>query len=515
MVLSILLVACLILAASLSVLHFRRSSGADRFLRFTAFANPLLAWFLLAHIVRGLLLAPQDIWNDIHLARAFSLLHGYKLYYGPSELGPVYGAIHPPVSHLAYIWLGFLHRPTTALIAGSAVSQFLVVAVLLWFHLRLAPARRTLAVFAFFIAALAATTTPGISEAVRSIHADALSIVFATLAAGTILSDSPRRLPWIASALCAVLSIWTKQTLAPIVVPLLAFACFRGGFAACARYLLYLVASALGVSLCIFGIFWPPSRLLFNIVTLAAHKPFPHPWIPAALAALRGIAQTYQVLFFAVACLAVYVLFFPRDRQQPPENISLAPALLCFGIFFALLPGSFAAEITINGAPNDLGACMYFLVLSLTACLATRPASQDGFTSLCKVVLTVVALWSLHPLALAAIRQSYRELRSNPTQLAYNYIRLHGDAAYFPYNPLASLLAEGKIYHLDEQLYDRAVAGYPVTPAQLRSGLPAHFTMLAIPPTEELQSSQLRDQLRSFSKVDDPAFAGWTIYRTR
>lgn len=497
----------------------RRSRSTTLFDRCVSFANPLLAWFLAVHVLRSILMRPQDEWNDIRLARSFALVYGFKIYNGCHELGPVFGTIHPPISHIAYLWVALIRQPTLALVTGSAFSYALILGVLLWFHLQACSARsaeqRQMQVFAFLSCGLAVIHTEGIAEAVGSIHADAISIFFATLAVGTALQAHPTgRGRWLGSALCAVLAVWSKQTMLPIVFPLLVFAWFRGGFAALSRYFLYLVLSGLGVSLGVIALFWPPQRLLFNILTLSSHKPFPAHVERYVYQGIQAARQDYQVFLIGAAAITIYLIFFNQSRNTGSTAGSISPApVLCFAVFCSLFPGSLAAEITINGAKNDMGACAFFLVLSLTACLSSQAYHKSGLRIISQIVVTIVLLWNLHPLAIRKTPQAYRNLYSNPTQIAYSYMRLHPGTAYFPYNPLATLLAEGKVYHMDEQLYDREVAGYPVNEVQVRSGVPFNYEVLAVPPGEELQSSYLLKVSAGFTKVSEPGFGGWTFYR--
>jgi len=85
--------------------------------------------------------------------------------------------------------------------------------------------------------------------------------------------------------------------------------------------------------------------------------------------------------------------------------------------------------------------------------------------------------------------------------------------AYFPCNPMTSLLTEGKLYDLDPALYDREIAGYTLTPQQLQSGLPHSLILVALPPGERIQSQALQGLFANFGRITDPELPGWTIYR--
>jgi hypothetical protein len=78
---------------------------------------------------------------------------------------------------------------------------------------------------------------------------------------------------------------------------------------------------------------------------------------------------------------------------------------------------------------------------------------------------------------------------------------------------MASLLSNGKVYHVDFSVYDREIAGYPLTSHQFEAGLPSGFTVVAIPPGEQPQSSALRDMLARYEQVADTELPGWTVYK--
>jgi len=79
----------------------------------------------------------------------------------------------------------------------------------------------------------------------------------------------------------------------------------------------------------------------------------------------------------------------------------------------------------------------------------------------------------------------------------------HPGRAYFPYTPLATLLASGRVYHVDFSVYDREIAGYPLTSHQFAAGLPSGFEVVAIPPGVSRRSSALRRMLERYAPVTD------------
>jgi hypothetical protein len=109
----------------------------------------------------------------------------------------------------------------------------------------------------------------------------------------------------------------------------------------------------------------------------------------------------------------------------------------------------------------------------------------------------VDALLALAPLALVGIlgvellrgARGAEKLRADPSrnlsQAAYEYLRRHPGAAYFPNQPLAHVLAEGRLYHFLGSVYERRVAGYPLTPEHLRRHIPPSIHAICYNPPDQ------------------------------
>jgi hypothetical protein len=99
----------------------------------------------------------------------------------------------------------------------------------------------------------------------------------------------------------------------------------------------------------------------------------------------------------------------------------------------------------------------------------------------------------------------------NAQEVAFEYARRHPGTAYFPWNPLATLLAEGRADHFDYGLYDRELAGFPVSPERVRVGIPARMKYVCFPP--KAPSEFVRKYLPMFSRrVEIGELPGWACY---
>src|SRR5690348_15716619 len=119
MLLSLAVAATLILIAAAAGWYAPvRAAAPDWFTRMAAAIVPPAAMCLAVQAAATIALGTFFVWDDIRLARSVSLLHGYRLYYGPDEIAPIIGTLHTPLTQLIYVPLGFLSNPTAALITG-------------------------------------------------------------------------------------------------------------------------------------------------------------------------------------------------------------------------------------------------------------------------------------------------------------------------------------------------------------------------------------------------------------
>jgi hypothetical protein len=124
-------------------------------------------------------------------------------------------------------------------------------------------------------------------------------------------------------------------------------------------------------------------------------------------------------------------------------------------------------------------------------------------------------LIGLAPGTLLSLPSRLRYVRQNPPEAALAYARRHPGQAYFPCNPMAALLSDGKAYHVDYSVNDREIAGYPLTPEQFKAGLPPEFEVIAIPPGEQPRSSALRSMLARYDLTAATELPGWSVYKRR
>jgi hypothetical protein len=272
------------------------------------------------------------------------------------------------------------------------------------------------------------------------------------------------------SATFAVLAPWAKQVEAPVAPALVLGLWILHGRAVAMRYLVLLAGIGLAVSAAFVAWFGDP--LLFNMIRLLNR----HPWYTPGL---FGLIQTLGSLLWNVrgilallaAALAVGWLA-PRDgeRRTGPWLLPLLAALF-------LLPTGALSANKVGGEPYALHSASYVLA-AIAALLvdASRRAPAVRWLGWAFCAIGVLAAWqSGRPVAWAARPSIWQ----NDNQLAYEFALRHPGEAYFPWQPLASLLAEGRLYHFEYGMMDRLLGGYEPTPAHVREELPPHMQWIA------------------------------------
>jgi hypothetical protein len=482
-------------------------------------ATALLLSLLAVEAGAGILNSPSFVWNEVRLARSVALLHGFSLYLDKDATGPVIGTLHTPVSHCLYLTVAGFHSPTYLLLAGSLLSLLLIFVPLSWVLLRASQGNRDRlfgATAAFLFCGFLIMQAPGTFHTASMIHTDAAALAFATLACGVFCNPrKPITVPqvWLAGVGC-VLAVGSKQTMAPIVLALALFL----GVCTGAKLLAHFGAAVLiggTVLLAAILALAPAHAFLFNTVTLAAHRPLKDGYIELLVQSFRAGKQDALPALFPMLLLAGYRWIAAESRPDLRDFVR-ANRWLAFALAAAaLIPVTVKAIVTVGTDVNHLGSVLYFLFvaagLAIEQCLADPGNSLlRGCAWMCAALGILVGI---APGTLLSLPSRLRDVHQNAPEAALHYEQRRPGRAYFPCNPMASLLADGRVYHVDYSVYDREVAGYPLTSHQFEAGLPAGFTVVAIPPGEQPQSSALRDMLKRYEPVTDIELPGWTVYK--
>jgi hypothetical protein len=472
----------------------------------------LVSLLTVTNLIAGVLRSVADWrWNDVRLARGIALGYGYPLYPGRDSMKPIIGTMHGPVAHLLYACLTVLKNPTLLLIAGCTLSCLLYFGTVLWLHLR--TGRRLAGAYGFFACTALMLASPGGRYSGLTVHVDALAICFAVVAGGMLAMGEPGNRALTASAILAMLSVATKQTMAPAAIALPCFVLMVYGKRTCARYVATQVAASAAICLAMLAMFRPPRDLLFNTFTLGIRQPSTG---AIATRLMEGLFLLRGEIAAAAAPLLLLIAVVALSQGNVREKIANHRWLVFLWMAMLELPMELRAWITTGVVVNHLSLITLFVGLGTTLGLVqlSKPDedAKGAWTGFAARALLIGMLLANVALPYEIFRD-LRLVRTSTTQVAYNYERRHPGRAYFPLNPLATLLAEGRLTHFDPALYNRELAGFPVSQEQLAAGIPAGCELVAYPPRQIPRAAILATFLNDKPLVQEPGLRGWRVYR--
>jgi hypothetical protein len=518
-----LVAGCLLAAALAGVWVFRSSAQLPAFDRLAAALIPVSGTFLVIQTVLTLSQGRFFLWNDVRLARGLALAYGYKLYYD-AQGGPIIGTLHAPLGYAVYTGLSLLHSPSLVLLAGCTLSASLVFGPIAWVVLRMASPRRplwTFRILLFLGCSLMVFRSAGLNYSAFRIHADAAALGFGAMAASFLCRWDGER-PWrdlMLSAGFAVLSCWSKQTLAPLVVALPAFVWMAGGFRQVCKYVVCLTGAGAAISALVLAAFWPPQSLWFNIIVVPASQPRGE---RGNLMRSLSLLSSENLLPVTVIVFLVLSVFFFEDHARTGLRLLLAeqPWLVFTFVAVGMVPTFVAGELKVGGDVNHLSLVSYFVLLAAGAGLAAHLGAGEGaragaLRSATRIFSTIFVLVGMYRMPLLLLDMiGPQAVVANSSQAAYNYEKAHAGVAYFPFNPLAALLASGKLYHSDIGLMDRQLSGFGIDQEQFRKYVPRDFQMVAIPPGAPATTKILAQELQGFTRAPGTGdLAGWIVYQ--
>ena len=417
---------------------------------------PGLAFLMVALSLDFVLTSPSSPWNDLRLAPTAALLRGYSLYYLPGE-GPMLGHIYGPVSPLVYMPALMFSTPSAAIRAGVILSILLYLMPIMLMLRNHAGMRPVLAAGCAAVFALFAIRSPVVNELAFRVHVDAPAIAFAALACIPLMNTQRRtQTSWLAaSALAMVLAVGSKQVVLPAVFALPTYLWLADGRRTMLRYV-----SLLGV----FGLISAAVILVTTDVPAMLYQtllvPSAHPWRYD-----DGLFVFYQTLrdlvpraFPFVFIIVVYGYLRFREggkwcsvRYWLVQNPWLVPVFV--GLF--CLPTSILGRMKVGGSLTALAYTNYFLFLGallavLHAANTKRRFGRLSANNVCGVLVLVslgsVVAWSVPRLDRLPVIVA--DLSRNSEVSGYSFAREHPGQVYLPHNPLITLMAEDRAYHL-------------------------------------------------------------------
>ncbi|HEY7088334.1 MAG TPA: hypothetical protein VH518_09620 [Tepidisphaeraceae bacterium] len=458
-----------------------------------ALAALLGAGAVLAAFIPGV---TRDGWSASRLCHAISWVNGEPLYPGDNPSHAVLVRMYGPVSAFVYLPTALAWRPTVALLAGAGINLVLLVAPTIWLMRRgnrlIGPSEwaSTLAGTALLAISVAACVFILLPTA-ASVTIDAPAIGFGICACAVLAGRSADSISWRTGLLCgifAALSIWTKQTMAPIVLALGIYLLLLERIRA-TLVMLASIAVISGLLLLAFN----PRNMLFDMVTIPSRHPTHWPWMDQFSVVLRGMRMIRRDV--SAVCwmllLAIALRLFDRPRALKLEALRdwlqrnggwLLPLL----VSLLVLPTTAMAYVKYGGGINNAAPSGYFaLVAAVMALLGTCAAGSDtptlpvparlGRLAMLLVIVIVPLIHHREMLHTLEGLKTWSKLSDNDSEIAFRYSRQYPGEFYFPQCPLGALMGEGKAYHFDMAILDRELAGMTISAEQLHAGIPEHM----------------------------------------
>lgn len=508
-------VAAVGLAAGIA--RFRRLAGQPAGRRWIGAALPAVALIVAGLCAGELARSVARPWNDIRLAPAVALLHGYPLFPARGE-GPLLGFSYGPVAALAYLPAALLARPDHAILAGSLIS-FALYALGPFLLLRAeAGPRAGLAAMAFLGFTLASLHDRTLAAPAFAVHADAPALGFAALASACLYTPERRRRrgPRLAAALCMVLAVAAKQVAAPLLVALPLFVGLVDGRRILWRLLAELaLVGALALALA--AAVGDPEAMWFHMVTVPARCPWK--WgggataLATALGELARAALPYALALGAIAAMEA-VGGGPGPGLRGWLRGNRWTLVLAVGV--ASIPACLAGRAKLGGNPNALAYTTYFANLAVWLALLRTASGAPARSARLEAPALAVLVAAPLLLALASLPRlgqlpaALAALRGNPEARAFALARSRPGAVYFPAHPLATLLAEGRAYHTTIGIEYVELAGFALADAEIRAQLPARLEIVA---TRGEPWEPLRRRLPEFTRrLRSAAHPGWLLW---
>lgn len=450
------------------------------------------------------------IWSACRLAPTIGLFHGYPLY-SPVEAGPINGWLYGPVAAIFWTPAALADSPLTALAIAAVINLVFLLFPLLAAGRRVAPNPGLPRLLAFVFGAAALLQVYPTWYMASALNADAIAVGLGAGSCLLLLSENPpggKRL--MLAALLSVLAAWTKQIEAPLVLAQIGWLWFRHGRKAALEMAAACTGAMLAVAAVVFLLLKAPD-VIFNMWTVPAAHARPGGW-SAARAEVVDFCR-YTVILW-LPCLIALWLHARASRAGSPDHPPKTrhPLLLFVVAAAVLLPFGVLAAIKVGGDRNSMHS-VYYLVVAATMALA---GAWPTLAMRQAVMLRTALLLAAVSLAVLVVRQvaGYAKLTMLPTrclsQEAWLFAQEQPGRVYFPWDPLATLMAEGRMYHFEYGVLDRLYAGRAPTDGRISQDLPSRLGFVVYPKAN-YPKTMLDRYLPQY--VFATATEDWLIYR--
>lgn len=435
----------------------------------------------------------------MRLAPAFALTHGYPLFSSP-ETPPWVMVGYGPLYPVAYLPSTVASRPGTAVgIATVLAHVYILVPVGLICAgcvQRLRESGHTPRLhwsFLLLLFALVAFAAPSLNYITTNVHVDApalglfLLAAYAVIRAETAPSTTQRWL--LIGGICAGLSAACKVNLIAASLGFFIWIAWFFGWRAGLRFVLAAAITFAVVYACAMA------RDGFAAVLLNLRLPGRMPWftmqgvdnmalsgssydVVDKIRTLLTVLGDYLRQYGLVAVALLLVLPMLERICPPATKLTKLFLLLALVMLFASVAsvGKQGGDVNSRALvtlPLSVAGLVAFATLLQQASRIALPTAYAALATVTFVVGLSAAAgflrWSVK--GTATLVEAYAAVAKEPGRW------------YFPFDPLAHLLAEGKFRPNMDVVHSYAVAGSPVDAAAFRAALPQELQHIAVPPS--------------------------------
>jgi hypothetical protein len=217
--------------------------------------------------------------------------------------------------------------------------------------------------------------------------------------------------------------------------------------------------------------------MLFSMFVVPFYQPSPGGGIALLWAGVDLLSQSVLLLLLIAWTQMPWSRGWEWNSSFARQWVRENPWTLPFLVALCMVPTSLVGRTVLGGAINSYHTLYYLIAavgLSLVQSTIKGMAEPGRRIPGLLLFVSLAAVACQPPASFKYLRQLPR-IWDNPQQRAYEFVRAHPGQAYFPWHPMAGLLAEGRLYHFQYGVIDRMVAGFAPSREHFRAHIPANL----------------------------------------
>lgn len=459
----------LVLLAVLGGWRAKQASSAGLWQRVLEGLLPVSVWNTAALFLLKIREAYFYDTNWERLQNVFALSIGDNVYH-PIESGPILNSMYGPASIFAFWPAVWGTAPVWVMTIAASLAVFYFFAPIAYLNFAGVSERKeklTTALFGFLFFAGIALLSSSLRNAGFRIHADAPAFGFGALACAVLAVRKPGGRGLSLAALLAVLAVWSKQVMVPVIAACAVYVWITEGFKVLRKFVGLIFVWGVAVS-ALFVYLFGYEPLFINMFYIPGRQPLRDGWF---LDSLLKLGRECLIPIGASAVFAGIFLKFPWKQPSRLVRENRWTLFLITALF--LIPTSILGNGKVGGSNNTLSYTVYFLLAAVS--FAAADSREFRWRS---AALMLAALFFIQ---VPSVYHRHRKLKKEKDypQVVYNYVRNHPGKAYFPRFNTLTMMAEKKVYHGSCGLIDREWARIPIKPEHFRAYVPDKMELLA------------------------------------